>query len=848
MQRTHGPVLRLMQMFACLTILSLAGREAMAAPSTGQIFEKAQPDGTVVEVRIFGDEHYRRMESLEGYTVVRNRLTGYICYARLSDDETELIPTTVPANLPPPPTMHLERHLRIKPESIRSKVLSSPLSGLASPEAGLQLTTTGEVLGICLLIEFPDERGTIPDSEIRDMLNKSNYSGYGNNGSVKDYFFDVSDSKLTYTSAVTSAYYTAPYNKAYYDENPHGIADLIADALHSLDSSVDFSRHDSNGDGYIDAVTCLFAGSSGDTYLWPHSDSLTFYADGVAAHSYALANLGTSPNIGVICHETGHMLLDWPDLYDYDYDSAGLGDYCLMSTPASHNPVEPCAYLKYITGWASVTTLDRPRSDLPLIAQWNSFYKYPHPTRPNEYFLFSCRRQSRRDQSLPDEGLAVWHIDTEGDNNLQQMLPDAHYLVTLVQADGRWDLEKRTNYGDSTDLFDGSSFDNFGPQTVPNSHWWDGSESGLRIHSISTPGNRMTFSFGIPPDSPPIALDEAFETNLETPIEIELSARTDHMPAAPSFLRFVIRTLPRLGRLRDPDTGPITDVPHELSLNRILYTPYACSSGSDDFRFDATAPLGRSNTATISLNVNAPQHTIFSEDFDSGADKFRYDNTYGAGYGLWGRSTACVAQLAGHSPPTVFYYGSDSTCSYETGRTEGLAYSAYINLTRVPPPISLEFNYFLETEQSPDGFDSATVLIKDYQESLDYEILSNDDGSLPETNGQWSTKEADISFMSGRIIQLMFIFTSGDEINNNYRGFAIDDVRVSAQKSQLRGDVNQDSRIDFVDFALLAESWMTQSAGPAFDSTADIAEPADSRIDPLDLQIMADCWLGMTLP
>ena len=38
-------------------------------------------------------------------------------------------------------------------------------------------------------------------------------NGFGNNGSVRDYFYDNSRGKLTYTNAVTQ-YYTAAHNRS----------------------------------------------------------------------------------------------------------------------------------------------------------------------------------------------------------------------------------------------------------------------------------------------------------------------------------------------------------------------------------------------------------------------------------------------------------------------------------------------------------------------------------------------------------------------------------------------------------------------------------------------------------
>ncbi len=79
---------------------------------------------------------------------------------------------------------------------------------------------------------------------------------------------------------------------------------------------------------------------------------------------YMLSSMGRSKDdlsIGTFCHESGHMLCRWPDLYDYgsrdgDFEkSAGLGYYCLMSA-GNHNdngrtPSPVCAYLRNLVGW-----------------------------------------------------------------------------------------------------------------------------------------------------------------------------------------------------------------------------------------------------------------------------------------------------------------------------------------------------------------------------------------------------------------------------------------------------------------------------------------------------------------
>ena len=102
-------------------------------------------------------------------------------------------------------------------------------------------------------------------------------------------------------------------------------------ALNTLDGQGhDFSQYDANGDGYIDAVNVFYAGSPTGGWsvgLWPHSGGITWYADGVETYRYQITNIGGSLNLSTFCHENGHMIMFWPDLYDYGYESSGVFPY-----------------------------------------------------------------------------------------------------------------------------------------------------------------------------------------------------------------------------------------------------------------------------------------------------------------------------------------------------------------------------------------------------------------------------------------------------------------------------------------------------------------------------------------
>jgi hypothetical protein len=159
--------------------------------------------------------------------------------------------------------------------------------------------------------------------------------------------------------------------------------------------------------------------------------------------------------------------------------------------------------MKLDAGWADVTLLEEAADDLPVPDDGNVVYKYEHPTQPNEYYLVENRQRVSRDANLPDAGLAIWHVDTFGDNSNQQQTPESHYLVTLVQADGNWDLEHNVNTGDAGDLYAAPGDVACTPTTDPDTAWWSGEDSSLSIMGISASGATMTFDYSSAPPAAP---------------------------------------------------------------------------------------------------------------------------------------------------------------------------------------------------------------------------------------------------------------------------------------------------------------------------------------------------------
>jgi M6 family metalloprotease-like protein len=498
----------------------------MPVPFSGEEFTFYNPDGSEIRVRGWGDQFAAVFETLDGYTVVKDPESGFFHYAALSEDKASLVPSGTRVGEREPQLLNLPQHVRIRADAAKAKAQAAQKATGVRPrwqqrrqqrrqqgasaeseteaeeaEPPLPAATVGNYVGLCLLIQFPDVPGTITQQEVTDYCNQPGYSNLGNNGSVRDYFFDVSDGKLNYTNVVTS-YYTAKHNRDHYTD-PHvsygtRARELIVEALDDLKAQgFNFSQLSSDSGGYVYALNVFYAGARVNNWregLWPHSWALAspYSASNTRQFSdYQITNMGNQLALRTFCHENGHMICDFPDLYDYGGQSSGIGHYCLMCSGGSNvNPVQVSAYLKNQAGWTSKLTTLGPGMVATVAAGSNDFLILRR--NATEYFILESRQQAGRDSVLPDAGLAIWHVDELGSNDNEQMTSALHYECSLEQADNRWDLEHGANGGDSDDLFGAPAKTSFGDSTAPSSKWWDGSSSGLEITDISAPGSSMT--------------------------------------------------------------------------------------------------------------------------------------------------------------------------------------------------------------------------------------------------------------------------------------------------------------------------------------------------------------------
>ncbi|MFZ6876439.1 M6 family metalloprotease domain-containing protein [Undibacterium sp. Di27W] len=507
----------------------------MPAQFSGKQFTFTQPDGTKLWVRGWGNQHHAVFETLNGYTVVENPATGFYEYADINHEADKLLASGARPRQVDPRTLNLRSGLRTKAAAAKAQALQQsafPHGGsrweirrknakdivaqlarndgregiMAAPPSR---ATVGNFVGLCILIQFSDIPGTIPQTEVENFCNQAGYRGFGNNGSVHDYFHDVSGGRLNYTNIVTP-YYTAKHPRKYYtDESialPKRTLELIKEALdYFKNKGFDFSKLTIDQQGYIYATNVFYAGTRVNNWkkgLWPHSSHLTNpyqLTPNKQVFDYQITDMTDELSLGTFCHENGHMICDFPDLYDYGNQSAGIGKFCLMCAGPNadeKNPPQINAYLKYKAGWAQTLTALTAGLNASAYAEKNQFFI--HKKNATEYFIIENRQRSGRDAALPAAGLAVWHIDELGDNQNEQMTSEKHYECALIQADGRNDLEHDANNdGDATDLFSSDVNKRFGVDTNPKSLWWDGSASRLDLSNISASGLEMRFTAAI---------------------------------------------------------------------------------------------------------------------------------------------------------------------------------------------------------------------------------------------------------------------------------------------------------------------------------------------------------------
>jgi M6 family metalloprotease-like protein len=495
----------------------LYGQHTSVCPAMNETITISQVDGSSLTIHGVGNNLLSYTETEDGYTLLPN---GNGIYEYVIVDKSGLIkPSGVKANnfnqrnkTENTFLAQILPHLHYAPKQAEQLILihrgfsNEVLNKTSTSQAG-NYPSTGKRKILMLLIQFPGLKSKYPDSSFNNMMNLQGYKG---TGSFNNYYFQNSYTKLNMEVDVFG-WYTADTSYLHYgNQNTDAAArQLVVEAVNAAHTAgVDFSKYDNDGDSIVDGIMVVHSGYGAEEggrtqYIWSHhsylgNKSVTY--NNVKIDRYTIqpevrGRVQRMAGIGVFCHEFGHML-GLPDMYDTKGSSEGDGEYELMAGGAWLNkektPSSLSAFSKIWLGWVNPKIItDSGKYLLKAAAADSTIYKTLTPVQ-GEYYLLENRQPNGYDAALPAKGLAIWHVDEKIMNSAS---PEwaynsvnnniSHPGLALMQADGKNDLEKGVNRGDSGDFYPGSTVDSsFGDNTLPNAKSYSGRNSGISISTI----------------------------------------------------------------------------------------------------------------------------------------------------------------------------------------------------------------------------------------------------------------------------------------------------------------------------------------------------------------------------
>lgn len=485
----HKTILVILALFLSLTALSRpAGK--------GTVFLR-QPDGTIVEARIRGDEFSRITTTTEGNALVQDK-DGWWCYAIFDEEGGRGSSGWKAGHTAPDKVLSRSRAIPydlITGNAIRKRSEAPSYEKDFISRLGPQTRDGAETVkhGIIILAQYSDVKFRHSRQDFIDLLTKEGYSRNGATGSAKEYFDDQFGGMIDFRFDV-SEIVTLPGTRAEYGSNLNDGTDkdparMVIEACQAVDAGIDFSIYDDDNDGEIDNVFIFFAGGdeaegAGEECIWSHSWYIfngagqSVLLDGKMLDSYACCSELSRryeswsyedmlTGIGTFCHEYSHTF-GLPDLYDTDYEesggnSAGVWIWTSLmdggnqnnngNTPPNYNAIE-----KEILGITVPTAITRDGTYfIGPSGTTDTVYKI-ESDREDEYYLMEFRDSKGWDSHIGGKGMLVYHIDRSKGNsgysdlygrdmkaserwvsaNEVNCRPD-HQCADLLEADGRKD-------------------------------------------------------------------------------------------------------------------------------------------------------------------------------------------------------------------------------------------------------------------------------------------------------------------------------------------------------------------------------------------------------------------------
>ncbi len=499
--------------FSVIISLFLTTHSALAAPIDNFPVTVTQPDGSLLNLFVSGDEFYNWLHDEQGYTIIQDPETGYYVYANLV--KGVLVPTQFVVGKANPKLAGLRPYLNISPDQ-KAEIRETTLAQTEQMTGDIHnAPRVGTITNLVVFIRFSDESEfTEPFSAYTNMLNNSTPGA----NSLKNYYKEVSYNALTINSLLyptpgsTIISYQDSHPRGYYRPynsvtNPIGYTSdqrgtreqtLLRDAANYISGLGQFpsgATIDGDGDGIVDSLTFVVSGGPDgwNELLWPHAWVMFVHPltiSGKTVYQYQF-QLQAMINNGILAHETFHVL-GGPDLYHYTWNGIQpVGGWDVMEYDADP-PQHMGCYMKYkYTGWISSLpelTSAGTYTLNPLTSATNNCMKIPSPYSTTEFFVMEYRNPagSTFESSIPGTGLLVYRINSLYDGNAGGP-PDEIYVYrpdgTLSQNGNVNAANFSTNVGRTA----------INDSTNPSSFLSNGTAGGLNLCNIGAAGSTISF-------------------------------------------------------------------------------------------------------------------------------------------------------------------------------------------------------------------------------------------------------------------------------------------------------------------------------------------------------------------
>ena len=513
------------------------------------MFQERNPDGTITPpLRIHGSEQNHYMSDREGYPVMLDDTCFYV-YASPEGPNGTLTPSNMRVGDVDPAKEGFEKGVPTNATNCaETRMCEDYDNGNRLLVSTNRMLATATRKNLVILVRFADHvsRQLPSPADVNILFNApGGHPWLAPSGSIRDVYLKSSYGLLDLQSEAYG-WVTLPQTEAYYAGKKSGLSDVFLEAVRGAldlvaEGSLDFRSFDGDNDGFVDTLTLLHSGyaaewGSTDAYgasmydrIWSHkwafpSSQQWRSSNGIRVNRYvtvpSLWGTGGSSigRIGVIAHELGHYL-GLPDLYG-GMGGTGIGSYGLMANSwgfdgSQYYPPMLSPWSKIQLAWLNAKTITKSgRYSIQPSATVQDVYRINIGNSSSEYLLIENRQALDFDVKLPQGGLCIWHIDENAGHRDAGFPGDQgwpsngnHYRVSLLQADGDYDLERGGNRGDAGDVFHGAGVSVIGPSNAgesgpfPNTDAYQGGKivrSGVSIFDISPSGTEMQFSVTLP--------------------------------------------------------------------------------------------------------------------------------------------------------------------------------------------------------------------------------------------------------------------------------------------------------------------------------------------------------------